>query len=377
MILSLLAGCTGVIVLYPNADPETLEPVQPLACEETALDTLTAELSWSVSLSSYGDWGGLHGFSPDGDQLVSAADVYTPHVYTFETADGSHTLAKDDVFPWSRDEDWTIETRGVGWNDAAVVDLTTGDELISEPDVGDLGSGSHSVVSGDGSRVASVDCEHGFTRVDVWSTRTGDRVLDLALPGGCTSSPPGLGQVMLSHDGQTLFSAWPESGSVMRVGVDEGSVDLVGAHAEVEPEVWTTTDFLHTVTLLPGDDVLVTVGSDGWLRQWDAHTLAPIAPDQAAAGTVVNENIYANPATYTPVAGSPDGSLLATLDADGELVIHRACDGQPLVALPFPAHADVPSWSEDPGAVAVAFHPAGDRVAVRYEDVVALWSLSD
>lgn len=377
MILSLLTACTGVIVLSPSTEPDPAAGVEPIACEDVLPTGVTAELTWTVPLTTYGDWGGVHAFSPDGDQLVTAADVYSPSVFTFETADGSYSLTTGEVYPWSRDEDWTVETRGVGWDGGAVVDLLTGDELVSEHDLGDAWNGQHSVISGDGTRVAAVDCEHGFTRVDVWEVRSGLRVLDLTVPGGCDYSVPGPGQVALDHDGTTLFSAQPEHGGVLRIGVDEGSLDIFQAHAEVEPEYWTSTGFVHSVTLLEGEDVLVTTGADGWLRQWDPVTLTPIAPDQGSVGTLVNENLYANPATYSPVDRSPDGTLLAALDAAGELVLQRACDGVTLATLPIPDDVARPGWSEDPGAVAVDFHPAGDRVAVRYEDSVALWTLTD
>ncbi len=219
MILSLLAGCTGVITLDPSHEPTAPEPTDALACEEVLPEGLSADLAWSVPLTTYGDWGGLHAFSPDGEQLVTAADVYTPHVFTFETADGSYTVTQDEVYPWSRDEDWTVEARGVGWEDGAVVDLATGESLMETPHLGEVWTGTHGVVSGDGTRVASVGCDDGVTLVDVWTVRGGRQVLELAVPDTCDYSPPQPGQVALSHDGRTLFSAEPESGLVMRIDV--------------------------------------------------------------------------------------------------------------------------------------------------------------
>ena len=377
MILSLLAGCTGVITLDPSTAPGEPEAVEPLACEEVLPEGLAAELAWSVSLPTYGDWGGLHAFSPDGEQLVTAADVYTPHVFTFDTDDGSYSVTKEDVYPWSRDEDWTVEARGVGWDDGAVVDLITGESLVVAPQLGEVWMGTHGIVSGDGSRLASVDCNRGDTGVEIWSVREGERILSLTIPDTCDYSPPQPGQVALTQDGSMLFTAAPERGQVIRVDVDSGGVDIFQAHAEIEVERWTTTGFIHAVTLLAGDDVLVTVGADGWLRQWDPETLAPLAPAQASTGTLVNENLYANPATYSPVDRSPDGTVLAALDAEGELVLKRACDGSLLTTLPSLTETHPPGWNDNPGAVAVAFHPAGDRVAVRYEHMVALWAIVD
>ncbi len=373
MLLSLLAGCPGVLVLGPGDDPL----FEPVACEDTVSPSLSAELAWSHGLTTYGDWLGLHAFSPDGEQLVTAADVYTPEVLTFDTLTGAVTVTSGEIWPWSRDEDWTVEARSHDWDGGQVVDLATGRTLVEDDALGDVWSGGHGLVSGDGRTVAAVGCDDGTTRVLAWDLRSGRRIAETEVQTGCSHLPPNPHQVALSHDGALLYAGLADTGEVYRFALGSGGVDVLQAHTPVEDLPWGHSGAVHTVRLVDSDQLLLTAGPDGWLRQWHADTLEPTAADRAAGSTTVNEDLYANPATTTPVALSPDGTLLAILDTEGELVLQRACDGTALVALPTPEHPAPAQWSIDPGAVAVAWHPSGQGLGVRYEDIVALWTLSE
>lgn len=376
MIWTLLMACTGVTNLGPvgAVGPGATEPAAvPVACEDTVPAALVAQRSWTVPLNAYGDWGGIHQFSPDGEELVTAADVYDPQVLTIQSVDGSVQMETLDFYAWNRDDDWTVEARGTLWDGGAVVDLLDNETLLSGEALGDAWSGGHGVVSGDGHTVIAVSCDQGATRARAWEVPSGQLLADLSVADTCDWAPPGPAQVALNHAGTTAYVGLVESGEVMRVGLEHGTIDLWQAHAaDVETEIWTPMAVME-VTLTADEEVLVTVGADGWLRQWSTSDLVEVGEALPAQGTVVNENLYANPGIYSPVAGSPDGTLLASVADTGHLVVRRACDGQQMVELPTPEAAD--EWSSDPGPVAVDFHPSGESLAVRYENSVVYWTL--
>jgi WD40 repeat protein len=376
MILALLTACTGVVGLGNEgtvSSQDTGTAPEPVACEDTVASNLVAQASWTVPLDGYGDWGGIHQFSIDGEELVTAVDVYNPQVLTIQTADGSVEVELSDIYPWNRDDDWTIEVRGTLSDGGAVVDLTDGETLLSGEAFGNAWTGGHGVVSGDGRRVVAVSCDEMATRVRAWDVPSRQLLTDLTVADTCDWTPPGPAQVAVNDEGTVAYVGLVESGEIMRVDLEEGTADLWQAHAaDIETEIWISMAVM-SVTLTSDEEVLVTVGADGWLRQWATSDLTQVGEDLPAQGTVVNENIYATPGLYSPVAGSPDGTLLASVADTGHLVVRRACDGQQMVELPSPEATD--EWSSDPGPVAVDFHPSGESLAVRYENLVVYWTL--
>ncbi len=371
MLWTLALGCTGMITL------EGQDAAPPLACEHTVPPSLSLEPVWTESLDIYGEWGGIHAFSPDGRQVVSAADVYDPVVVTLDTVDGHRSEATDDVYPWARDEDWTYEVRGTGWDGGAVVELATGQVVLERDELGDAWRGGHGVLSGDGESVASVDCDDGVLTIQSWSIASGARIGELELPGLCSWSPPNPSQVALTRNGEALYVGLAETGEVLRIGLRRGTADLWQAHGPPEEDgaAWFYSGLVHEVRLGPDEQVLVTAGVDGWLQRWSTETLEPASDPVSVGWTNVNENIYANPWSFAPSAESPDGTLLFTLDEDGAGVVRWACDGQILAALATPEPPET-GWYDDVGPVRAAWSRSGDQLAVRYEGVVSLWEVA-
>ena len=181
----------------------------------------------------------------------------------------------------------------------------------------------------------------------------------------------------ISHDGEVLFAGLTDTGEILRVEPAQGTADLWQAHATNLDTASGSSGWIHEVRLLPGEDELVTTGPDGWLRRWEADTGTEIHDPISVGWTLVNENLYASSWTFSPTAGSPDGTLLVTLDDEGVLVLRRSCDGEILADLPIPVNPNRGAWEEDVGAVAVAFSPGGEAIGVRYEGSVGLWQIRD
>ncbi|MGE0816765.1 MAG: TIR domain-containing protein [Vicinamibacterales bacterium] len=109
------------------------------------------------------------------------------------------------------------------------------------------------------------------------------------------------------------------------------------------------------VMAVPGTDALVAGGTDGRIWRWETPTASPSPFGRVHQSEVIG------------LAITPDGRLLASVDASGRLYLWNAATGEWLRELPGPARA----WS-------LAFAPRGKILAVGYGDGrIALWNVED
>jgi hypothetical protein len=376
MLWTLALGCTGIITLLPD-DPVS-ETNDLVVCADSVPPGLTVSPSWAEPLDAYGEFGGIHAFSPDGAQLVTSTDVYSPFLATFDTANGAGEVLGEGFYPWARDEDWAYEVRGSDWDTGAVVDLRTGEVVLDGEQLGEAWRGGHSVISGDGRTLAAVDCSAGALTARAWAIPSGEPLTEMTLPGVGCYGPPSPSQVTLTREGAKIFVALGDSGEMLRISLDRGDVDIWQAHGPAldDPDIRYSSGLVHEVRLSVDEKVLMTAGPDGWLQQWSTVTLTRAAAPIAVSWTNANQNIYATGYSFAPSVSSPDGKLLFTLDQAGASVVRRACDGEILATLEVPDNFAFPSWQEPFSPVKAAWSPSGEQLSVRFEGVVALWEVS-
>lgn len=193
-----------------------------------------------------------------------------------------------------------------------------------------------------GSRVLVLDCDQRGEEV-----RTSLRRVDLAtsseqrveLPMGCADAWPGrLALRELGADAVLIAGArpagptWGPHGPVpanelVRVDLASGEVTRVAAvsaeRAALDPSGPDLPFEILDVALSEDRGTIAITGRDGWLRRFDARTLAEL-------GTPIEVGVHvANPISYLPSIESPlaisrGGAWLAHLDREGAIVIRDA-----------------------------------------------------
>jgi WD40 repeat protein len=218
-------------------------------------------------------------YSPDGTRL--AVTGLRPAVHDAATGEALPVVLPDRFLAFSPDGRRMVV--GGAWGYAAVVDSTSGDELLSPAGC----PGAYSWVSAaawspDGTRFATT-CRF---YVRVWDAPTGVKVLSLGDYGSSSWE-----DVEWSPDG-TRIAAVGEDGSITIW--DAAGVELASFAGGANALSWS-----------PDGTRLVTAGDDGTAMIWDAAS-------GVALGTLTGHT-----GPVTDVAWSPDGTRIATASEDG------------------------------------------------------------
>ncbi len=270
-------------------------------------------------------------------------------------ADGSRLAAG--IFGGSSTRIWDAHSGTVLWDlpgapgffasDAVTLPTTLGDrvmlwdvrsgQLRQAPLTGFTAAFAGMLISNDGRRLALND---GASFIRVFDIPSGQQVAVLPL-----------------HERATTSTAFLPDGRLIASGVAE--VDIWRLDSATSPLGRTLQGHTGRVTgtFLPGDTKIVTQGiDDRQVLLWDAATGR-------------SEGRLLDGAVAAPVVFSPDGALLAAPGQDGTLRLWERASGADLAVL---------AGSQPAGSFsAIAWSPAGGRVAVAAGGSVLLWDVHD
>lgn len=367
----------------PTNPERPASPTAPLAVDLACGD---APLWWHHDVWSYGDTAPLFDFSPNGGLLVRGG-VFSGSV--LRVADGSvagsigRSVGQDTVAGW-------VQSAGPHLVDGAVevVSLGTGEPLyqVTVPPMAAYTFGVAAISQG-GERLVALSCGHepgsetGDLRLTAWKPGVytwADLLLDVPLgpTGHCI-----LGQMTMQRDLRLLPDG---SAALVSAGGALSLVDLttgvittaelgLGAPAVTEPPMaYLYTSRILSMAVSPDGALAAVVAEDGVLRLFSLPSLAPVGELAVPVG-VANACTYI-PTTDSPVAFSADGLLLAHMGEGGAIVVRQSADLAVVTTLAAPEGAGLCEGIVDHRTPqAIRFSPDGARLAVAYEDGVALW----
>jgi hypothetical protein len=292
--------------------------------------------------------------------------------------------------PWGAsagqlDPTWT-RSLDLGPASAVTVrDVRTGQVLVefaapSPPEPNGWFAESTALFAG-GDRVLAMDC---WENPSTSASRAVLRVLEIA--SGLTHSlsldqpcdPLEMAPLLVRdeiHD--RVLAVGLGGGAISAVDLATGQVRTASTHVGRSASMccFAPDRTVLATALSPDGGSLALTGHDGVLRLFDGDSLAS-RPIQLVVGLpVANGNTYL-PSTESPVAFSPDGTLLAFIDPSGRVVLHRISDGATLASLanPFDAKSSSSGSLDGMNAAPMAIRIDDTSITVAYDRGVARWA---
>lgn len=238
-------------------------------------------------------------------------------------------------------------------------------------------------LSASGAVVVTVDCEDRHdgaqARTVVGRREVGGAHAELITERGCARAGLAAPRIVADLDASLVFVVGLDGGAIARADFSSGEIDVrAGVIGEEHHHIGgRDREYYGGIAVgaaLSADaDGLAFAGWDGWLRLFDS-SLSSTAPPIAVA-TLISQDDTFLPSVESPVALSPDGSVIAHLDEDGLLGLYDRTGTRLIAQLaqPFAARDDGFAAAATPSApVALAFDQYGLLVA--YEDGIARFS---
>ena len=237
-------------------------------------------------------------------------------------------------------------------------------------------------ITPDGTRVVALTCETSpmgdqhFATLTSWHTDSGAPGYTFTLDVQCGWWPElplvvptaaGSGVLVTSQDKPSITFMDLESGGSWSHTFDVG---------EDDPNMWFYGSPIVNLVTSPDGKRVALVTRDSKLHLLSLPTLEQLAEPTSAGVVGINLNTYM-PSGAAPLAWSPDGALLAHVDAEGRIVLRRVDDPGLLMTFEAPALAQAdeavePGWVHN-APVSVTFLPDASGLAISYEQGVALW----
>lgn len=287
--------------------------------------TCATEASWTAP-SPYGARRGYLGFAPDGTRLAWSAGYYDAVLLELHPSTGRE-LARFDAAAGDiprhalldRDRAWQRDL--VGIHALYVADPLTGSGFLLEPGYQSQAASDCAFISEDGGRVFRPACGAGAVW-QVLDAGDGRLVTEVQTGDDCTgmTSDQRDGNVLLTLDETLVY--WPAGATEPTARAEHAHAESGGIHG------------LVGAALDPERNRAVTIAADGSVQLYRLPALEPEPTALTAGVTVANHDVYAPEFVVSPVAFSNDGSLLAMLGEQGELVLRRGDSLEPVATIP-------------------------------------------
>jgi WD40 repeat protein len=342
---------------------------------------VTATRIWQheVRLAGAGPHDGFFGFSPDGSSLALQGNQDSPSLVSVRTSDFTVQTQTIDYHSLGRDDAWHTELRArvesyYFWLfHVFAVDLGTGESST------ELANGAKpSLLAGNGEHVVTLD-EDGtklLTSVALGTGASKAVAVDVPLASYVWLDPgPGGTPRILTRSGDAMLIADHLTGDFFRVDTATGRSLRVAAHAAYPTSTsGRASGAIVSLTLSPSERQLASIGADRRLRFWTYPGLEPLPLELPTTWMYAYVHCELAPVSYAPVAWSPDETLIAAPDSDGNVALRRACDGALLATLPRPDSPDCADY-EQRGPSFLAFTRDGSRLGVYFEGSLQIYAV--
>ncbi len=319
------------------------------------------------------------GFSPN-SALLLRSDAMMGSALAHRTVDGERFFSPMGAYTHALDRSWRLAARSQAYTrNVEVVERETGD-VIATVQLGQEHSSVASAAFGPQAKTVSVvTCQQAATYVTSWSVADDAQVSRVQLEphAPCSSWSEPSPQVKYTPDGRALVVVVPATGHLAFLDLETGEYRSVLAHEphdSEEPMLPTEGVLDHAVH--PGGGLVATSGAKGRVRLWTIPHLEPVGEEFAAGVAAVNVNTYAPPHRVSPLAWSPDGSVLAMMSESNEVVL-RERSGRVVSTLAAPEPEQLVPESTTEGAInppmEIAFDDTG-RIGVGAYASIGMWS---
>lgn len=380
LILMVMAGGCGGANRDDTAEPGAGWVVDRGRVPQVALaDACTERLAPRWHQVRQGPWyqPNYFGFSSDATEVM-AADGMMGTAQVYAVGDGAANEAPLDASVHALDEPWRLVARSQTYaSDVEVVERGT-DRVQATVDLGQENTYVLGAAFGPRSQsVSVVTCQEDRPSVVTWSIEDDAEINRVELDVACTYWSLPSPQIVYTPGGDALVGWTGEDGALFSVDLEDGRVRTAVAHQPTPSEdERLPTQGVLAIAVHPDGHLVASSGADGRVRLWTLPELEPVGQPVEAGVLGVNLNVYAPPHRVSPLAWAPDGSFLAMVAPDGQVVLRDRrgalishLDAPPIES-PFPGETTL-GHPNPPVEIAV---DAGGRIAVGAYYSVGLWA---
>jgi DNA-binding beta-propeller fold protein YncE len=180
-----------------------------------------------------------------------------------------------------------------------------------------------------GARVVVLTCVNDTSRLRAISSLTGEVEKTVSVESGCVWLPQfGWDNFVLSHDGDRVALAGPRRQALLLIDLDDESSESISIAPPNGEDAAVGPGELGIVSIALSRDGgrLFAVSTDGRLHRWSVPDLEHTVLSDTAAIVPINLRTYM-PSAISPMAFSVDGTLMAYVDAEHDVLVVSTDDG--------------------------------------------------
>ena len=384
--LVVLAACGPVSVDYarseqqaPAPEPEVPGEVPEVIVdvpEGPRLESCGPQMQWWTGHEDFFVDPGFFGISPNGG-LVVRSGMYGERS-AYRVSDGERLFqVRQNLRADSMDGAWRVYSEIDHDQNGAFLAIKS---LITQETLRRFNTGlanlQHAVLSDNAERLIAFGCEGEHSALAVHDTMSGESLAVVSLESACGlwgfyPDPP----LALSKDNQRLAVGVGITGELLIVDLATGQWSSAAAHPG-EPMGLPYGGLVIDVALHPDGELVATSGHDDKVRVWRASTLEQIAEFDSIAA-VINEMTYMPSLSAALVSWSPDGTLLAHTNPEGDAVLRKTSDWSELhtIERPIDEEDQPPRFEEHlPNPlIALTWGAGGATLAISAQRGVGMW----